>query len=244
MSADVRVLLSCEHAGNAVPPPWRRAAAIPADVLYSHRGWDPGALDLARVFRRYLKAPLEYTKVSRLIVDANRTIGNPTIFSEYVRLAELGLLDDAVGRYYVPFRSRFHEMAARVLRSGARVVHLSVHTFTPIFDGEVRRADVGLLYDPEREDEVDLCRRWAAGISRCRPELRVRSNEPYQGTDDGHVTELRRRFGRRYLGLELEVNQRFVGEADWASLSLDLAHSFQTAVAAWAAERDFDHDHG
>ena len=31
---------------------------------------------------------------------------------------------------------------------GRRVIHISSHSFTPELNGKVRRADVGLLYDP------------------------------------------------------------------------------------------------
>ena len=45
-------------------------------------------------------------------------------------------------------------------------------------------------------------------------------NYPYRGVSDGHTAALRRRFRKRYLGLEIEVNQRFpLGpEKDWREL--------------------------
>lgn len=69
--------------------------------------------------------------------------------------------------------------------------------------------DVGLLYDPGRTGERDLCLAWKREIEAARPDLRVRRNAPYRGVSDGHVTALRKRFPQGYLGLELEVNQRF-----------------------------------
>jgi predicted N-formylglutamate amidohydrolase len=85
-----------------------------------------------------------------------------------------------------------------------------MHSFTPVFDGAPRRADVGLLYDPRRAAERQWCGRWREALLGRRPELIVRRNDPYRGGADGLVTHLRRRFDAdRYVGVELEVNQKF-----------------------------------
>jgi predicted N-formylglutamate amidohydrolase len=89
------------------------------------------------------------------------------------------------------------------------VVHVSVHSFTPELDGDVRNADIGLLYDPKRKHEKAFCERWRTELLRRAPGLRVRMNYPYTGTSDGFTTALRRIFPKGYCGIELEVNQRF-----------------------------------
>lgn len=119
---------------------------------------------------------------------------------------------------------------ARKAPAGGRdaVLHLSVHSFTPVFDGVPRTADVGLLYDPRREGERRLCLAWQASLSTAAPELRVRRNYPYRGVADGLVTHLRRTLrSERYIGVELEVNQRFPLEArrEWKRLQAVLIES-------------------
>jgi len=76
----------------------------------------------------------------------------------------------------------------------------------------VREVDVGLLYDPARAAERKFCDGWARDLKRAAPELRVRKNRPYRGAADGFTTYLRRKLGPRYLGIELEVSQRFFGK--------------------------------
>ena len=75
----------------------------------------------------------------------------------------------------------------------------------------VRDADVGLLYDPGREWERAICRRWRGVLREVAPDARVRLNYPYRGTADGFPTSLRRRFPEGYAGIELELNEGNVG---------------------------------
>lgn len=96
-----------------------------------------------------------------------------------------------------------------MIAAGARVIHVSAHSFTPILDGQARTADIGLLYDPSRAFESRVCRSWRDRLATAAPHLRVRRNYPYRGTADGFTTYLRTRFPMdRYAGIELEVNQR------------------------------------
>jgi len=87
------------------------------------------------------------------------------------------------------------------------VIHVASHSFTPVLDGDVRTADVGLLYDPRRRGEARLCARWRTAIRQCAPDLNVRRNYPYAGKADGFSAWLRRRFpAAAYVGVELKIN--------------------------------------
>ena len=88
-------------------------------------------------------------------------------------------------RHYAPYRERLTEIVAEAVAAGKRVVHVSSHSFTPILDGQVRNADIGLLYDPTRLGEVAVAARWKAALAEQSGELRVRRNYPYQGKNDG-----------------------------------------------------------
>jgi predicted N-formylglutamate amidohydrolase len=97
------------------------------------------------------------------------------------------------------------EIAAR-----RTVLHLSVHSFTARLRGESRPTDIGLLFDPRRRGEEELCRTLRAALQGQLPDLQIDMNEPYSGVSDGLTTTLRAEFPKsRYLGVELEVNQRF-----------------------------------
>lgn len=203
------IVISCEHGGADVPATYRALFKGHERRLASHRGHDPGALALARQFARATGATLHFATVTRLLVELNRSRHHPSLFSDITRSLSTEERDRILAEYYFPYRQAVAESIAAAL-ARRRVVHLSVHSFTPVLDGETRRADAGLLYDPSRPLESRFARRWQAALALARPDAVIRRNYPYLGKSDGLVTALRRRFPKqRYVGLELEVNQRW-----------------------------------
>jgi len=212
VSRGMTLLLTCEHGGNRVPAAYRRwfSTAAARKALASHRGWDPGALAVARGMARRLGCPLFGATTSRLVVELNRSERHPRLFSEFTR--ELGSEErkTILAEHYRPHRVCVEEAIRVRVDRGANVLHLAIHSFTPVLDGERRNADLGLLYDPREERELAFCAVWAARIRSEAPRIRVRRNYPYRGNADGFTTYLRRRFPRgRYLGIEVESNQAF-----------------------------------
>lgn len=208
------ILVTCEHGGHEVPAPYRERFVGAEQVLASHRGWDAGALPLARSLARRWRSPLEAATVSRLVVDVNRSAHHPRVLSAWTRALPRPEREELLRRRHAPHRSRVDERIAAALRTGSRALHVGVHSFTPELDGAVRTADVALLYDPARTAERALCAAWLRAIGGALPELAVRRNQPYRGASDGLTTWLRSRHGERYLGIELEVNQRLLAQGD------------------------------
>jgi predicted N-formylglutamate amidohydrolase len=173
--------------------------------------------------------------ISRLLIDLNRSIGHPQLFSAATRGAPAKVRAEIVERHYLPYRAQVERLVGRSVSRGRRVIHISSHSFTPELDGKVRRADVGLLYHPGRRGEAKLCARWKSSLAAFAPELRVRRNYPYAGKGDGLTSHLRQRFpSSAYVGIELEVNQRIVLAAGrrWTTLRRALIDSLRAACAA------------
>jgi predicted N-formylglutamate amidohydrolase len=235
VAASVSFLVTCEHGGNRVPARHRSLFHGHAALLDTHRGYDPGALIMARQLARALHAPLVTSTVSRLLIDLNRSIDHPQLFSAATRGADATLREGIVERHYLPYRARVERLVQRSVSRGRRVIHVSSHSFTPELYGKVRRADVGLLYDPGRRGEVKLCARWKESLARMAPDLRVRRNYPYAGKGDGLTSYLRQQFPSvAYVGIELEVNQKIVFAAGrrWTSLRRVLVDSLRAAHSA------------
>ncbi|MEQ1895283.1 MAG: N-formylglutamate amidohydrolase [Planctomycetota bacterium] len=227
------VVLACEHASNRVPLRFKRHFRGRAALLESHRGYDPGALELARHLSRVHRAPLFRGVVTRLLVDLNRSLQSPTLFSKYaLRLEEKERLE-LLARYWEPYRHAVRHALLERLEHGRTVLHFSVHSFTPKLRGDTRRTDIGLLFDPSRPREAALCRALRASLQKALPELRIDMNEPYSGVSDGLTSTLRAEFPKnRYLGIEFEVNQRFArGERPrWRNLQRRIQQALAQAL--------------
>jgi len=207
----ISLIVTCEHGGNRIPAPYKRLFEDAHALLATHRGYDAGALDVARRLARAFGAPLVVATVSRLLVDLNRSVGHRALYSDRSRALSAAQREHVLSLHYRPYRARVESSVERAVASGGRVVHVSSHSFTPVLRGERRNADVGLLYDPKRSGERALCDRWSRSLASRIAPLKVRRNYPYQGRNDGLTSYLRRRFEPDlYVGVELEMNQKHV----------------------------------
>jgi len=202
-------VFSCEHGGNRVPPAYARlfASAAARAALASHRGFDLGAAAIARRLAADFDQKAHVHAVTRLLVEPNRSPRHPALFSPWSMGLDAAARQALLARHYFPHRRQVEEALRVELARAEQVVHVAVHSFTPVFGGLARRAGVGLLYDPARPAEADLARRWQRELGARLPGVLIRRNYPYRGATDGFPTFLRRTLGPRYLGFELELNQ-------------------------------------
>lgn len=236
--SDWVLVLSCEHAGKRVPARWSGlfAGAHARALLRSHRGWDPGALELARRLARQLRAPLVACTTTRLLADANRPAGHPRLFSPFTRGLSLDERREILRSAHEPHWAGVEGAVRRALLRHRRVLHLSIHSFTPVLAGVARNCELGLLFDPRRARERALCLRWQQRIAGSEAlQLRVRRNYPYRGVSAALTTSLRRRFPQTaYLGIELELNQgywRRLGSAERSRLAVELTRTLGESLA-------------
>lgn len=229
----LKLLLTCEHAGNQVPDAYKEIFQGHKDLLNSHKGYDLGALELYNVLLP-LASKGFYDETTRLLIELNRSLHHPKLFSSITR--QLGDEDRSaiIKLHYEPYRDQVEHLVQDFVMAGRQVLHIAVHTFTPVMDGEERDADIGMLYDPKRKSEQAFCKLWKQELQKQNESLLVRYNYPYLGIADGFTTYLRRKFkGDEYIGIELEVNQKFVlgDKNDWQQLMQDIKESLQATLA-------------
>lgn len=227
-------LVTCEHGGNRIPAPYRKHFRGHEDLLASHRGYDMGALAMARALAASLSAPLHYSTVSRLLIDLNRSPRHTNLYSEITRPLPQQARKAIAQRYYLPYRNAIEAQVEQAVLQRRPVIHISSHSFTPELNGEVRNADIGLLYDTRRPGETSLCQRWRSALKEYAPALRVRMNYPYSGSSDGLTAALRKRFASDlYTGIELELNRLHAqaGKAHWHALRSALTRSLLQALS-------------
>jgi len=199
-----RLVLTSEHHSKDIPSRWRGAFAGGGEILRSHRGWDIGVPSVFRALKPLADATFQ-GRYSRLLIDLNRSETHPHCFSEFSKRLPKEERNELVVAIHRPFRNEVEGVIRSMTATGDRVLHLSVHTFTPILHGQKRNADIGLLYDPGRANEKEMAQKWHLSLT---GKFKVRRNYPYRGTADGHVTALRRKFPNdSYMGIELEINQ-------------------------------------
>lgn len=225
MNKPFEMIISCEHGGNLVPQEYAYLFKTKEKLLNSHKGFDLGSYELAGAIAEYLGVRCYYSEITRLLVDLNRSLKHPNLFSEISWKVGHDERFHILEKYYHPYRNAIESVIAEKIHSGKNVLHIAVHTFTPVLNGVKRNADIGILYDPLRTKEKEFCIRWQKALTASNPDLVVRRNYPYLGKADGLVTYFRKSFPQKqYLSIELEVNQKFpLGNMrSWRELQKDI----------------------
>ena len=175
------ILLVCEHATNFIPARFKDLGLTPTQ-LQSHIAWDPGAIETAEAMAKILDAPLISATISRLIYDCNRPPDSATampltsenqIIPGNVDLSETSK-QQRVTNNYRPFEAALSE---RVVLMGMPLM-ITVHSFTPVFLGEQRQVEIGVLHD-EDSRFADAFLQQTLTDSR----FNIQRNQPYAPTD-------------------------------------------------------------
>ena len=225
-------IVTCEHAGNYIPRKFVELFSEEYEIVATHAAYDIGALSMAIIIANILQAPLIYTKVTRLIVDCNRSMGSDELFSKFTNNSNSDLNKELIQRYYTKHRHTIEQAVIKAIQHHTYVVHVAVHSFTPQLNGFKRYCDIGLLYDQCRQVEQQLCRSIKETLFALHP-LRIAYNYPYRGCGDGVTVWLRKQYGDRYCGIEVEVNQDlyFQGNHLWRQLSKNIGQAIKRAMA-------------
>ncbi len=215
------VLLVCDHATRFIP---RALDSLGLDeaALSRHIAWDIGIADVTRHLAERLDAPAMFSHFSRLIVDPNRQLDNPTLVPELsdgtVVPGNRGLDEAERARRIATFFRPYHDAIAAQLDSmmagGKPPALISMHSFTPIMHGLQRPWEIGILWNRDPRLPVPL-------MERLRAEgLNVGDNEPYSGADGHGYTQHIHGDRRGLANVLIEVRQDLIdtqhGAADWA----------------------------
>ncbi len=228
------LIVTCEHAGNYIPDDYKYLFESQEHVLNSHRGFDIGSLNLTMFVTRQIQVPVFIYPYTRLLIEVNRSIGNQKLFSEFSKGLSSNKKDILINNYYLAYRSNIQKQLANaiaMLNVGQFVWHISMHTFTPIWDSKIRTADIGILYDPASSIESRVAGLFKKKINDHDKKWVARRNYPYLGKSDGFTTYLRKVFGmEKYCGIELEVNQKYAEHKHsevWTELKKTITESLK-----------------
>lgn len=180
------VILVCEHASRLLPQALG-TLGLPEEALESHIAWDPGALAVSRLMAKSLDATLIFQRFSRLVYDCNRPPESPAAIpekSEVFTVPGNAGLDQAARdarteALYLPFRERLSALVASRIAEGRAPVIVTMHSFTPVYFGQPRAVEIGILHDADAR----LADAMLAAAGKAGP-YDIRRNAPY-GPEDG-----------------------------------------------------------
>ncbi len=222
-----RVLLVCDHASRSIPHALDRLGL--ADwVLDRHVAWDIGAAAVARALADHLDAPAVLAGFSRLVVDPNRALDDPSAFptiSNGVAIPGNQALTDAdrtrrVEACFAPYHAAIAARLDRFLNAGVTPAIIAVHSCTPVYAEVVRQWHVGVMWDEDPRIAVPLLQYLTDHQDLC-----VGDNEPYSGRDSHDYTLDHHAEANRLPYVGFEIRQDLIGDdagaARWAALLAD-----------------------
>ncbi|MEP3233470.1 MAG: N-formylglutamate amidohydrolase [Hyphomicrobiales bacterium] len=211
------VILVCEHASAFIPERFD-SLGLSDEAQRSHIAWDLGAFETAKHMAEKLDAPLVSSKISRLVYDCNRppeaTDAMPETSEVYTISGNQNLSDEQKNERIEACYRPFEQLLSDVLdKSDAPTVLITIHSFTPVYKGEKRAVEIGVLHDDD-DRFADALMQVAAGYD-------IRLNQPY-GKQDG-VTHTLALHGvqRGLLNVMLEVRSDLIATSKQCNAMAD-----------------------
>jgi predicted N-formylglutamate amidohydrolase len=218
------VLIVCDHASCAIPPELVDLGMDKSD-LATHIGWDIGAGAVACRLGAMLQVPVVLASTSRLVVDCNRTLDDPSAFpavsdGQVVPGNQDLSAADRAGRadaYYWPYHHAIRDQLQSMESLAAAPAILAIHSFTPQMDGFQRPWHVGALWDKDSRIAVPFME-----ALRGDPEMVVGDNEPYSGKHPADFTLDHHAEAEGLPHLAVELRQDLIedgrGAERWAGI--------------------------
>ncbi|MEM8983401.1 MAG: N-formylglutamate amidohydrolase [Pseudomonadota bacterium] len=227
-NTDCGCLLVCDHASARIPLALK-GLGLSERAKRSHLVCDHGAGALTLAVAAELKIPAVMCNYSRLVVDCNRSLDDPSAFLTFgdgMRIAGNCDLTEAERKQradaiYWPYHRAVDAALAEIDTSDERAALVSLHSFSPVLEGIQRPWDAGVLWDTdERLAEV-----FYAGLDDI-PGVRVGDNVPYSGRSsaDFTVDYHGESAGRAHVALEVRQDHiaTDAGVAVWAERLSDI----------------------
>jgi predicted N-formylglutamate amidohydrolase len=223
---DSPIFLTCEHASTRLPTLWQWPVQD-TRLLGTHWAFDLGAREVVFELAEALQSSAVLSRFTRLLVDPNREEDHRDLFRGFADGAAI-LLNQAVtaedraarlARYYRPY----HTAVDAALAGNRAPILLSIHSFTPLYEGVAREVQLGVLFNREERAAdrlADALARQFEGVAR---------NEPWSGRDglifsaESHAE----RHGR--IALELEVRQDLATDPRYRTRLVSFLASYFTS---------------
>lgn len=207
------ILLLCDHAANRVPQALGDLG-VPPQEMERHIGYDIGAAAITRLLSEWFDAPAVLSAYSRLVIDLNRRLEDPTSIppvsdgtvipgNQHLTAADRAARADALFR---PYHARVTDILDGFAGRGVRPAVLSIHSCTPVMAGFERPWHIGILWNRDARIPEPLMAELARGGDLC-----VGDNQPYSGRDNHGYTMTHHAENRALPHVLIEVRQDLIG---------------------------------
>ncbi len=235
--ANEPILLVCDHASCRFPQSLGEMGLDPF-ARRCHLAVDIGAGPLTEMLAENLGVTAVMAQYSRLVVDCNRQLMDPSAFLEFGD----GILvpgnrnlspeekQHRADTLYWPYHSAVDEQVQRLRQLGHQPAFIAVHSFTPVMNGKSRPWQMGVLWDKDtRLRDIFLEGFRSAGYL-------VGDNEPYSGkapqdfTIDHHAEEI----DLPHIGIEIrqDLIDDAAGVAEIGKVMHEIIASIPNKLAA------------
>lgn len=209
-----RAIVVADHARNRIPAALDRLG-LPHAPLERHIAYDIGVEWMTRRLAARLDAPALMHGYSRLIIDPNRPLDDPTsicAISDGVVVPGNRHVDEdqAAARaaaFHRPYHAAVDAEIRRLEGQGTVPAVVSVHSFTPHMRGSVRPWHVGILWAEDGRIPVPFM----AALERSGDDICVGDNEPYSGRNLHGYTMETHALPRGLPNVLIEVRQDLIG---------------------------------
>lgn len=216
-------ILTADHAGRLIP----RALGdlgVPASELERHIAWDIGIAGVTEHLSAALDATAVFQTYSRLVVDCNRNPDWPSAMPEVSEFTDIPGNRDLSPRdrdvrareIFHPYHDRIAALLDARAAMGRPSIVVAMHSFTPVFKGEPRAIEVGILYFRRTKLAAVLLE-----LLRAEPGLTIGENAPYALTGTSDYSIPTHAEGRGLEHVEVEIRQDLIetpeGQVEWAN---------------------------
>lgn len=206
------MLLVADHAGRAIPSALDQLG-LDDSALSRHIAYDIGIATLIEHLAARLDAPGLMHNYSRLIIDPNRAVDDPTsicvVSDGTVVPGNRGLteLDERqrARTFFHPYHAAIDAVLAGIESNGIVPAFVSLHSFTPTFRGMSRPWHVGVLWDEDDRMARVLIDQLSLDTTLC-----IGNNQPYSGRRGYGYTVDTHAMARGLPNVLIEIRQDLI----------------------------------
>jgi predicted N-formylglutamate amidohydrolase len=222
------VLLVGDHVSNLIPASLQQLG-LEDPVLQEHVAYDIGSRKLLTHLVEHLDAPAVIAGYSRLVVDLNRGLEDPSVIPEVSDNIPIpgnqNLSRDDRNRrvhsFYTPYRAAIDHALHGFRQRGIIPALIAIHSFTPQMAGYERPWHIGVLWDKDPRIPLPFMQRLRAHPQ----QINVGDNQPYSGKHPADYTIDHHAEAAGLPHVSIEVRQDLVnteaGAEKWATILAD-----------------------